>query len=175
MRDSGEDTIDDSQLQPSPTKEKKNLKVLALVVVAVLIVAILASAYFVMVGKKNGEPKCADYPRLEATATSYTNATVVFWAFSEPPSPANLRIVLDSTTSEGTYFFPTNDDGVELEVQEGTDLADILYRDYADNGKVNAGDMLLISSLIPGDRYSLWVIWAPTNEPIACNEFSMPG
>ncbi len=109
-----------------------------------------------------------------AFATSNTAATVVFAGFSTNPEPINLLIVLERVPEAGTYSFPNNQDGVVLTLQAGTMLGTITYRDYADNGRVNSGDQLLLSGLTPSSDYSIRMIWAPTGDTLDVENFSTP-
>lgn len=88
-------------------------------------------------------------------ATSNTTALASFAGFSDPPVPTSLRVVLSTPTQSGTYFFPSNEDGVTLVKESGDDTGTFVYRDYGTNEKVNGGDELWISDLSPGTFYTL--------------------
>ncbi|TET90297.1 MAG: hypothetical protein E3J35_07295 [Methanomassiliicoccales archaeon] len=74
----------------------------------------------------------------------------------------------------GTYVIPGIEDGVELQLEEGSDLADIEFRDYADNGLVNGGDQLLISGLAQDQYYTIRLYWTQSNEFICYERFWTP-
>ncbi|MFQ5884768.1 MAG: hypothetical protein ACE5IO_06680 [Thermoplasmata archaeon] len=95
----------------------------------------------------------------QANPTSNTTATIVFASFSKDVEPMNLMIILQKDGMEGAYTFPGNDDWTNLTLVSGVNVGNITYRDFADNGLVNAGDELRLSELSPATTYTIYVLW----------------
>lgn len=179
---------------PEPKRDHRKLRrgVLISMSVAIIVLLILfAALYFLVGGLKPTAPCCLNPTgRFEsAEATSNTTATVEFAGFSLTPAPEELTIVVETSLSlglfgfplldsfyltfEGTYFFPDNDDGVQLLFERGFDLADVQYKDYADNELVNGGDVLRLSGLGPGMTYTVKCLWEDGTE-LDSITFEMP-
>lgn len=92
-------------------------------------------------------------------STSNTTAVATFDGFSVDPNPFDLLIVLATDTSSGTYSWGSNADGTTLTLETGSNMGTIIYRDFQDNGKANAGDMLIISDLSPSTYYTVKMLW----------------
>lgn len=174
-----------------PEKDRRNLEATILIVVVFLAVIIpLFSVFFLMIG---GEaPGCCSTMTGHfgnAETTSNSTATVEFAGFSYSPAPERISIVVETSLSlglfgvplmdsfyltfEGTYSFPHNDDGVRLQFEGNLNLADIKYKDYADNGRVNSGDQLRLSGLSPGVTYTVKMLWEDGTE-LDSIRFEMP-
>ncbi len=110
------------------------------------------------------EPEQRDYclghaGLIDAQATSPTSATVFFCTFSTEPRPVNLKIVLQTETSSGNYIFPSNETGTNLVLESGHNLGTIEYVDLDNDEKVDFGDRLLVTNLVPGSNYTIKLLW----------------
>jgi hypothetical protein len=79
------------------------------------------------------------------------------------PKPTSLRIDIWREDLHGSYLFSNDIDGSSLLLDYGDDIAEISYRDYADNGRVDTGDKLYLTGLDDGTYHILVLTWIPTN------------
>ena len=106
---------------------------------------------------------------------SSTEVNVDFARVTPEQRPIDLKILLvRNVTIEGAYSFASNDDGT-LMLLSGTDVGTLTYSDLVDNGKVNIGDRILMTNLMPDSEYTLHMIWAQNGDRIAQTTFSTPG
>lgn len=110
------------------------------------------------------------------TLVSNTAWNVEFGKVSGEPKPVDLEIILvRNLTTEGKYTFVDNTDGdLQYSPGSGTDICDMTYADLADNAKVNTGDVLKLTNLLPGSDYTIRMIWGPTGDQITSTTFSTP-
>ncbi|UCD91813.1 MAG: hypothetical protein JSV43_06130 [Methanobacteriota archaeon] len=101
-----------------------------------------------------------------------TTTDVTLGPITGNPAPTKLKIILKAPTESGTYTFPSDSDGVILVLTEGVDTGTITYRDYADNERVNAGDQLVLSDLVPETVYIIILIWAPNDNEMDAKSFT---
>lgn len=177
-----------------PEKDRRDLKATTLIVVvflAIIIPLTLISISYLMVVGLAPSPCCMNPTGQfgDIETTSNTTATVEFAGFSMTPNPEQLTIVVETQLSlglfgiplmdsfyityEGRYYFPHNDDNVRLQFEGGLNLADIGYKDYADNELVNSGDQLRLSGLFPGVTYTVKMLWEDGTE-LDSISFEMP-
>lgn len=173
------------QPYPPPRKDSSWIVLTVLIIVMILLVVqvvLTVVTYLAVLDLKqtndNGTPPPpVTVPTAQfgpCQATSNTTAEVVFAGFSTSPEPVNLKIVLQRGANSGTFSFPSNNDGVILIIESGTQYGTIRYRDYADNARVNQGDELSIYGLDPGSTYTVRMIWGPTGDILDSEEFSLP-
>jgi hypothetical protein len=174
MGDSEEQKIEHSELEAGG----KKTVVAVLAVVAVLVVAqlvVTSLLYLAVLGLESGtedEAPFGSFASLEPT--SPTEATITFSRLSNDPEPMHLSITLGNGIQSGTYVFPSNDDGVTLSLIGGDNVGTITYQDFAQNGKVNLGDRLVLTELTPGSNYGILMFWDPTGEILDAQSFSTP-
>ncbi len=158
MRDSTTDELDRPPRQISRKPYFGNL------VATISFFAIVIASVWLFFSLSQSEPEPRDYclghaGSIDAKATGPTSATIYFCKFSREPSPVNLKIVLQTETSSGNYIFPSNETGTNLVLEFGHDLGTIEYVDLDNDEKVDLGDRLLVTDLIPGSRYSIKLLW----------------
>lgn len=166
---------------PPPAKQDNTALtiVLVLVIIFVVLPVILSVVlYFFVIGLPPSSGNFGDPPTTQwgsIDVRSSTSADIQFMRFSYEPRPTQLRIILvRNGTDEGTYTFPTNDDGL-LTLTDGTDVGTLTYADLADNQRVNAGDEIRMTNLMPGGDYTIIMMWSPTGDQITSKNFSTPG
>lgn len=165
-----------------PPPPKTTGKTIIAIVVLVLIVAtvvptVLAMIMYGLVGGTTTHPVAVPTGTW-ASKDILSSSTVIveFGKVSGDPRPTDLGIILvRNGTAEGSYFFMTNTDGaLAFKAGSGYDIADVEYQDIADNQKVNAGDSLTFTALLPNSGYTLRMIWEPTGDQISVTTFSTP-
>lgn len=102
---------------------------------------------------------------------SPTNVEVDFGKISGEPRPMDLQVELEWNLWRGLYSFGNNGDG-ELILSNGNRVGTIKFADLADNWKVNIGDQLRITDLVPDSNYIIRLYWEPTGDLITSTSFS---
>jgi flagellin-like protein len=106
---------------------------------------------------------------------SSTEVWLEFARVTPEPRPTQLEIVMiRNGTTQGTYNFPDNFDG-QLNLVDGTDVGTLTYEDYLNNQRVNTGDEIKMTNLLPGTDYTCIMFWSPTGDQIASKDFSTSG
>ena len=142
-----------------------------MVAITVVLAAVLYIMVMVMVPSDKVEPKGTWGP---AKTVDSTSVKVDFGLITPEQRPTDLIInLLLNDTIEGKYSFSSNEDGA-LAFAGGTDICDIEYSDLSDNGKVNVGDAIKMTSLYPDSSYTLMMIWGQSGGLIASKTFSTP-
>lgn len=147
-----------------PPQGMTNIEMIVIIVVVTVIVTVVPITLILVLSPSPSDGYIQPPVRptgqfANADATSNTTATVTFAGFSSTPAPINLRIVLSTAASSGTYAFGANGDGTILNLQSGTIIGTITYRDYDDNDLVNGGDQLLITGLSVSTSYTVRMLW----------------
>ncbi len=165
--------------QQPPKKDDKKLIIilLAVVIVAIILPVILSFVLYMMV--IDMEPNThMTVPTGIWGARTYISSTEVWMDFgriSPEPRPVDLEIILVANyTTDGLYTFATNNDGM-LTLAAGSNVGTLTYVDLADNQRVNIGDQLRMTNLMPNSDYVLRMIWGPTGDQITSTGFSTPG
>lgn len=154
---------DNNSRTDCPTRQKSRKRYLGNLVAMISFFAIVIAGMWLFFSLSQSEPEQRDYclgaGLIDAKATGPTSATVYFCRFSGEPSPMNLKIVLQTETSSGNYIFPSNETGTNLVLEFGHDLGTIEYVDLDNDEKVDLGDRLLVTNLVPGSDYSIKLLW----------------
>jgi len=103
---------------------------------------------------------------------SNTTAEAIFAKLTNDPAVTKLKVVLEIGLTSGTYSFGSAETGTIANLDDGSDLGTITYRDFVDNEKVNSGDKLLMSDLTTSSDYTIYLIWAPDGAIIDQAEFT---
>ncbi|TET91708.1 MAG: hypothetical protein E3J35_01330 [Methanomassiliicoccales archaeon] len=138
----------------------KEGQLLAIVIILVVSITVFLVAVFILVTSPRptiNEPPTSCFCGVQTTRNTTANAS--FQVFSWDSNPVDLKIILSSGSTSGTCTFHSNTDWTILKLESGTDVGTITYRDFQDNGKANAGDMLIISDLSPSTYYTLKMLW----------------
>jgi hypothetical protein len=172
--------------EPFPKTEEENntLKPSVLHVVGTTLLPIIltiALFYSVILLTPSPEDPCEEYIADLPTGTfgkkeilSPTSVSVEFGKIMCDPSPTKLKIILVLNESiEGLYEFQSNDDGPLL-LTNGPSVGTLRYEDIADNGRVNAGDKLVITNLAPDSDYVIILFLAMWGDQITRTDFSTP-
>lgn len=148
--------------------------VIATILMVAITVVLAAVLYIMVIGLAPSGTSVPTGVWGTKTLVSNTAWNVEFGKVSGEPKPVDIEIILiRNLTTEGKYTFANNDDG-NMNFADGTDIADIEYSDLADNSKVNTGDVLKLTGLLPGSDYTIRMIWGPTGDQITSTTFSTP-
>jgi len=160
----------------SSTRTKRAL-LTCIIGVTVTIIVILA-IYFVFFeegGQENVcKPRCCTGGFCVDISSNIT-ATIDVPHSLYSQNPTDMMIILSSPSQSGTYFFPSGDDGVVLELIDGVSTGTVTYRDLADNGRINPGDQLLLSDMEEGAKYNMSFVWSPGGDLICCEPIDLSG
>jgi flagellin-like protein len=145
-------------------------------ILMVAITVVLAAVLYIMVMNIGPDIGSAPIGKWDAPKVISSTQVNVGWAkISADTKPMELEIILElNLTSEGTYSFTSNDDGV-LTLTDGNDVGTLMYSDLANNGRVNTGDTMKMTNLLPGSEYKLIMLWAPEGDQIDSTTFTTPG
>jgi flagellin-like protein len=145
-------------------------------ILMVAITVVLAAVLYIMVMSIGPPIGVAPLGKWDAPELITSTEVNVGWArISSDTKPMDLEIVLVlNSTSEGTYSFTSDDDGV-LTVTDGIDVGTLTYADLANNGKVNSGDAIKMTNLVPGSDYKLIMLWKPMGDQMDFTTFTTSG
>lgn len=177
--DNERDSMTEPQTPPpeTPPKGTPN-KLIAIIVVIVVIATVVPITLFLLL--QSPPPTDGDNPPpavppagqfIGVYDITNNSATVRFGQFSYDPAPVWVKIVLETSTLSGHYDFPSNLDGITL-THYGLDIGTIVYRDYADDQLISAGDELLLSGLSPSSDYNVKLVWVSDGDIINSIGFS---
>ncbi|TET91707.1 MAG: hypothetical protein E3J35_01325 [Methanomassiliicoccales archaeon] len=161
----------------TPAKGTSN-KLIAIIVIIVIIATVVPITLFLLL--QPPPPTDGDNPPPAVPPAGQfigvyditdNSATVRFGQFSYDPAPVWVKIVMETSTLSGSYNFPSNSDGVTL-THHGLDIGTIVYRDYADDQLISAGDELLLSGLSASSDYTVKLVWVATGDLIDSIGFS---
>ena len=158
---------------------RKDEEAVSPVIATILMVAItvvLAAVLYIIVMSitpPQDIPPIGTFSYSEATGS--TEAEAIFGEITGDPAPTNLKFVLQNDTSSGIYTVPSSDSETTLILSEGDNMGTLIYRDNANNEKVNIGDLIKMKNLAAGSEYTLKMIWVPTGDLIDETTFSTPG
>ena len=164
---------------PPPKKEDRTILIIVVLVVVFFVVVPMIMAavlWATVIGLTPGGGTTV--PTGQFGPYSEKSSTEVWLQFARvtpEPRPTQLEIiVIRNGTTQGTYNFPTNDDG-QLNLVDGTDVGTLTYEDYLDNERVNTGDEIKLTDLSPASDYTIIMFWSPTGDMIASKDFSTSG
>jgi flagellin-like protein len=145
-------------------------------ILMVAITVVLAAVLYIMVMGFGDPGDVAPIGKWGSPEAISSTEVHVPWAkISSETKPMQLGIVLElNSTSEGTYSFTSNEDGV-LIVSNGDDVGTLTYSDLMNNGKVNTGDAMKMTDLVPGSEYTLIMLWKPSGDQMDSTTFTTPG
>jgi flagellin-like protein len=145
-------------------------------ILMVAITVVLAAVLYIMVMNIGPPIDMAPIGKWDSPEVKSSTEVNVGWAkISSDTKPLELEMVLImNSTGEGTYSFTSNDDGV-LIVSEGDDIGTLTYADLANNGKVNTGDTMKMTNLVPGSEYKLIMLWKPKGDSMDSTTFTTLG
>ncbi|MEE9115982.1 MAG: hypothetical protein V3U09_03705 [Thermoplasmata archaeon] len=164
---------------PPPKKDDKKIMIIIIIVIIVVFVVptvMAAVLYFVVIGLAPTDfptgPQVPTGVWDAKTIISSTEVHVDFGKINPEQRPVDIDIILvRNRTTEGVYYFRSNDDGA-LWLAHGTDVGRLFYEDLADNQRINTGDQLRLTNLYPGSDYRLVMIWGATGDQITSTTFS---
>jgi hypothetical protein len=172
-----EDKVTNRILGQTPGRSKRKRLIVVVLINVFLIIAITVVYYFVIDWSYEPEDlvPCGNGMQLFCVeSTSSTSAILYFSKLPGDPDSTKLKIVLENDSTWGNYTFPSNASGTYLVLESGNDMANITYRDLADNGILNYGDRLIMSGLSPNTAYDVDLIWIPSGDRIHDSWFRTP-
>jgi hypothetical protein len=165
------------QLHPPPKKDdSKSLIIIVVIIVVVFVLPMVMAAVLYSIVIRPAPPMQRIPTGVWGVKTiiSPTAVDVDFGIVYPEPAPMDLSIILiRNGTDQGHYVFDDNWDGT-LSIIGGVPVGTLTYRDVADNQRVDVGDSILLTNLLPNSDYSLKMIWAPTGDQITTTYFSTP-
>lgn len=167
---------EDNELPPTRKGRRKPL-VIGIVLAVVIGAAIAAGIlYFMILGLRPSAPCCPVGEWDKYTVHGPTNVTIEFGVGVGPydVKPMDLEIWLERNGTNGNrYAFHDDSDG-DLILIEGPDGAVLTYEDRADNKRIDEGDEIQMTNLLPGSEYRIRMIWRSTGDFMASKSFSTP-
>jgi len=172
----------DMKTKRQETDEKKLIP--TFVGLAAMFLILLVIFYFLLVSEPETENHCTG----EIGGYCYGDPARALWIEESTPtsislqfgggiyemSPTNFELSLGNSTGEGTYIFPSSDNGTVLVLVSGDNMGTIWYLDYAQNGKINVGDGIVMENLEPNSYYALELIYIPSDSEACFYCFSTP-
>jgi flagellin-like protein len=161
-------------------KLKRNEKGVSPVIATILMVAmtvvLTAVLYLMVMGMTGGDVERTMWGSFTLTAKDdNTSFDLTFSRFQpNPPRPLNMAVLVEFEDSEGRYAFVSNSDG-DLSLVEGTDLCDIYFEDYVNDGLISDGDLLRFTNCSPGGLHIVYVLDATTGNVVHEDSINLPG
>jgi flagellin-like protein len=146
--------------------------VIATILMVAITVVLAAVLYIMVIGLAPSGTSVPTGVWGTKTPVSSSEYQISFGKVSGDPKQMDIGIILiRNLTTEGKYAFVVNGDG-DLSFQTGTDIADINFNDLDNNPKVNTGDYLTLTNLLPGSDYEIKMMWSPTGDEITHTTFA---
>ncbi|UCD91812.1 MAG: hypothetical protein JSV43_06125 [Methanobacteriota archaeon] len=178
METSAEELPEYQEAQPEPPSDSdRKKKQLIAIVVVIVILAVLALLLILL--QPAPDPGTEQEHILTISNVEVTNSTKANVTFGEPtnnPHPVKLKVIISTLTESGVYIFPSNMDGADLARISGDNMGFMVFRDFADNEKIDPGDMILMTGLEKGTLHNISIRWEPNDHLIDYQEFlTLPG
>jgi len=137
----------------------------------------IAISIFILSTMYVGEPPGCSIPTgswCEPEIVGPTEVHVAFGDFTLLTNPTDLEIVLVRDNDEsGRYTFQSTQSD-DLLLVSGQNVGTLYYNDFANNDKINRGDEMQMTDLLPDSDYAIMMYWVVNGDLLAETSFSTP-